>query len=660
MDVQYRDWLGQNPLATLVSREEALEAIKAAAEQNLAVSADSKPFCLNAGGPSGCGKTRLGYEAVRWWKDVRSCQRTDQGRGRDFFIPLFIDFANGLSFQESIDAADASECLGARIAAKALSCSLRDVYRDNGKRLSGLDVRSVLEALVLRCVDHGATLDDQVLIGLHLDEYQDYLELIKGREDVSSPQQFFKEMLNGVSDVMRDMTLPTKLGVNVAVLPVITGTPYRAVDILWTKFLQLSVLETPNVDLGGAVSVAADVFAREPVFANHHDDILKQLASSSEICAALLATGYRPRLIVNLADWACKQAVVDVNLLGVSGAVAAVNWQSGLDSLKLHLKGAWDPSVGQLVARVALLRVPVRFVFGEGEGPVSPSERAVHTAESRGEVELAMVPHGQRLPSALPPGVVSSALRVVILPWVQQVLWGVSEYLPPRVREISRARWSSDEQELYIGHLTAARMTHWGTELRGQSGSVALADIFPGALGSSSALNLLCLPQPQTYRVYREKSKFLIGKTSQPSKQLSILSRTLDADVYQTHTLTSGVFLARECNFAVDCRTSIPLVGSTNGNVHIEIQAKQSQVATPLTYEELSSFVNNGRTALKEWSTDGDRVVLVMVTTRPVTEELEKELKGGRFFQQYPELLVISKRQMPCYLPPDLCKRALG
>lgn len=661
MQVQYQDWLTKSPLTPLVSRDQAIKTLNFAADQNLSVDRDRKPFLLNAGGPSGCGKTRLGYESVSRWQAIHSRQVGGQDGGRAFFIPLFIDLTNGLAFNKELDIGSASECLGARMAAKALNCSLQSVFDDNGGGLDGLYVRDVLESMVRRFVDQeGANPADRVLIAVHLDEYQDYLEMTKKREDVSSVQDFFKEILNDLRNLMREAVLPDKLGVKVAILPVITGTPYRAVDLLWTKCLQLAVLRTPNVELGGALSTVADVFACHDAFADRRDDIYELLASSPEASAALLAVRYRPRLIVLLANWACQQAKAQVAFFDLRGALAAVNWQSGLDAVQLNVKGAWDPSVGQVVARLSLLRVPVRFVFGEGEGPSSSSERAVDTAESRGEVELAMLPRGQQLPSGLPPDVASSAFRIVIVPWVQMVLWGVAEFLPPRVHEISRARWTSNEQELYVSCLTAARMTQWGLELKSRGGSVALADLFPGALGFSAARNLMCTPQSQTYNVYREKSKFLIGKQSQPGKELSILARELDGDELETRLLTDGVFLTREGTYTIDCRTSIPLANGAGQNVHIEIQTRQSEVGTSLSMRELLTFASNARRGVKKWATDGDVVILVLITTRPLTKDLRKELKGGSFFQRHPDLLVISEDQMASFLPPDLLRRALG
>jgi len=711
LQVQYQDWLGPSDQAadqaTLIGGEVALAAARATGVRNRTASTDKKPALLVAGGPAGSGKTRIGYEVVRMWEDGatrRLLARTDGAVVS--MLPLFLDLSNGLGFDEAVDVdlkrlRGASVCLGARLAAAALGRTLASVFYLNGNSLDGLEVENVLEVLVVRCRNQTmASKDDVLLIALHVDEYQTFL-----RELPSSPEapsvDFVKRMLKKVGDFMRSARVQARLGMKSVLFPVLTGTPYLGPDILWTEWLQTKQLKPARVDEDGALSIMADVFLQSSAFVGQRTAVLAWLSASPSAMAAISDTGFRPRLVVGLALCARDRAEADVAKRGVARGLAGINWQSALDTV--DIADARQESVSLRVVRLALLRIPVRFVFGEGEGPQTASECDVQIAESRGEVELVSVPAALPLAGISLAGQSLGDYRLVRLPFVQLLAWGGNNYLPPCVREVPRFGWASVEQELYVAYLLAARLTHWAKEQE----SVAVGDLFPGALGSTVARGVRCTPQ-DIYGVKHEQRKFLRNSAHRPDKIMTVVARasgegademngddamgtyavdggaagdiaaqmvtdgppdaknTVDNREFGRHSVNRNVLLACAGNYLIDCRTSAPLSvgniaanGANSSHVHLVLQAKQTRARRTVSVQAIEDWLTKARRSMKNWATDGDKVIFVLVLDILPSKKTMKMLYTEEFYKKHKDVLVVTKNELHMYLPEALLSRTL-
>eukprot|EP00170_Pyropia_yezoensis_P003644 contig_15281_g3655 len=463
-------------------------------------------------------------------------------------------------------------------------------------------------------------------------------------------------MLSEVTNFVNNAELHKQLGVSLAIVPVVTGTPYRGLDILWTKWLTPVALPVPSMDSNGALHLVADVMQRTEAFASWRDEVLAALASSKEAEYVMMSTGYRPRPLEMLATSAAAQAVEDLPVMGVTGSLRAINWQSAADTLSGSVPDASDPTQARMVARAALLRVPVRFGVSMDQWMMSPYERALCAAEARGEVELAEVTDVQAVPARASP----DAFRLVRLPLLQLLKWGGKGFLPALAYEVGRIPWADVEHELYVAHLLALRLAYWADEIESsaQPMSVNVGDLFPGLRGAAATLTTSCVPDGRC-DVYKEQKKFLVGQLSRPEKQ-----EVVQAEHYLTgrvgpHQLTDGVFMTYLCNFLIDVRTSLPLVGKGVPKVHFFVQAKQTRVNKTLSLHYIKTFVNAGRKATKKWATAGDRVIFVLVCTKAPTKGVRESMASGKLFEMFSDLLVITKDEIDQLLPPDLFVRAV-
>lgn len=60
----------------------------------------------------------------------------------------------------------------------------------------------------------------------------------------------------------------------------------------------------------------------------------------------------------------------------------------------------------------------------------------------------------------------------------------------------------------------------------------------------------------------------------------------------------------------------------------------------------------------KKWAAGGDRVIFIVISNRPLTRGVKKCIRSDRFFQLYPDLLLVSKNEASRLLPPDLLRAA--
>lgn len=667
---QYHNWLEGMPCTRLVGRDSSMSLLISAAQRNANPSANNKPFLLVAGGPAGSGKSRMGYEALSLWatEDARKLVAGDDSV-RTHYIPLFVDLSNGLSFLSSVDS-EPSECLGARLAAKALGLSLWRVKELNGGTLKGLDVENVLEAMVQRLADQeGAGFNDVVLFGLHLDEYQALMDDVAEQAELKiSPVGFMMQMLGAVSDYMKDTSLHKKLGVKIVFLPVATGTPYRGVDILWTKWLQRQDLRLQALDEEQARRLFADALvASLPGAEAQLSLILKHLASSLPARFALLDVGYRPRLLALLAERVRARIKEDASRRGVILALGSVNWQSALDAMEQEIVAPQSAEFGHSLAVLSLLQVPVRVVFRAGKKAETEAELAVQAAERRGEVELVDVLE-PRLFAGLEKRSSRKDFRLVRLPYVQTVLWGGVGLLPPEVRDVPVIDWSHREQEQYVAYLLAARLVYWAEAGQG----AFVGDLIPGSRGAVAALNLKCWPS-RTCDVYTEVNKFLIDSGHRPEKSIKVDAwlKTDGSKTARPYFLTKGVYLGCYGNYLIGCRLSVPL-GAACVNyaaedaaedpsvprLHNFVQAKQTRAGRRMSLGFIESWANAVRKATKKWTTGGDKVVMVVVSALDLRDDDKEHFQSGAFFDKHPDLLIVTKDELHVLLPPSLLARA--
>lgn len=287
IETQYLNWLQLSTLTTLVGEtSRTIHKIDAVAAQNLLSPFSTvKPQLLVSYGPAGCGKTRTGYEVLLRAQRLSRAQSASAAH-RLHFVPFYLDLGNG-SGSRDLDNGSASECIGARLAARALCVLLEDVHTLNGGKLTGLTVTRVMSAIVARVLDREeASAGDVVLIGLHIDEYQLFVD-----ENDQPMVDFLKAMLSEVTNFVKNAELHKQLGVSLAIVPVVTGTPYRGPDILWTKWLTPVALPVPSMDSDGALHLVADVMQRTEAFASWRDEVLAALASSKEAEYVMMSTG---------------------------------------------------------------------------------------------------------------------------------------------------------------------------------------------------------------------------------------------------------------------------------------------------------------------------------------------------------------------------------
>lgn len=287
------------------------------------------------------------------------------------------------------------------------------LLEQSGKSLSGLTVYRVLGAITAGVARHAADAPHaELVICLHVDEYQIYKDAAK-----LTSHDFVKEMLSEVTNCVKDVKLHEQLGAKVSFIPVVTGTPYRGLDILWTDCLEPVELAVPSLDHKVALKMTVDIFARHPAFADKLVEVREELALSSEAEQVLLASGYRPRLVEVLAGNARDQAADDLVFLDIREALRAVNWHSAADALLTFIPKPRRPTGAIRVARAALLQVPVRFSL-ERDSALSSVEKDVEYAESRGEIELADVKDSELLPALQSP----DDYRVVRMPYLQLLM----------------------------------------------------------------------------------------------------------------------------------------------------------------------------------------------------------------------------------------------
>lgn len=597
----------------------------------------------------------MGYEALFIaGKQVAGRARAAGAEAETLFVSLLVDVGSNCGFRSSIDGgSSASECLSARLLARLLDLTTEQVHEQNGDRLTGLTVYRVLEAMTSRAARHAADSSGaELVIGLHLNEYQIYKD-----KAMMATHDFVKKMLSEVTNYVKDVKLREPLGVKVSLVPVVSGMPYRGLDVLWTEWLQPVLLPVPVLNHKEALDMVVDIFSRQPPFSKLQVQVREELESSSEAEQVLMASCYRPRLVEELAESVRDQAARDLELLGIRGAVRAVNWQSAADGLRLSIPKPSMPTGATRVARAALLQIPMRFVLEPGSA-LSAVEQDVQYAESRGENELV-----DAMDEALIPPLESPAnFRMVRMPFMQLLMWGGKGILPPAVYEVGRFRWADVEQELYVAHLLAARLAHWANEIRSRPGlqSVHLGDLFPGALGSAALRATGCVPGGRC-EVYPEPNHgvFLANRQTKPDKSLHAVARRYKTEKYAHRILTDGIFLTATLCFLVDTRLSVPLAGAAKAKAHLLGQAKQSQVDRAISVYFITQFVADGHAATQKWATEGDRVIFFIVTNRPLTRGIKKSIQSVRFFKSYSDLLLSSKNEISYLLRPGLLRCAV-
>lgn len=518
---------GPNHSVRLRASREKLSSIARVAVFNVrASSPDVVRKLIVVGGPPGVGKTRLGYEALAMAADQSGplFNRLHDVTGSPLLVvPIYINFSNGFTVQKTHDLAagvSTSDRLGARVAAAVLSLSLDKVRILNGGGLQGLAIDDVLDAILRGVVAErlaqpiagvfanerkGLQVKPVVLFALHMDEYQLFsLEL--AAEDGWNTE-------TAAIEVRRMLTLMKNYIINVnhwadlparpTLLPVVSGTPYDGVHILWTKMLEPQLLLPANLDVVNAVGLFVDQLMLTAPFAGE----ARLIRDSMECLAAkvaLLDLDLRPRFVIRLAEELLYRTPAH---MGAAEALTAVDWQALAIGVSSSVSKPISSGIGLLLTQLSLFRIPIKFVFGSTE-TLSPSEMTVREAEAVGHLRLSSVFAGRLLWD----------YRTLRLPFVQLRRWGLDGLLPPRLLALPERLWTADDFEDLVAHHLCARINFFAATF-GQP--VPLAFVLPGALGSWAAKSV-CVSLHGLRSVYREQFQWLRTKSDKAAKTMTV------------------------------------------------------------------------------------------------------------------------------------------
>jgi hypothetical protein len=224
-------------------------------------------FLLVPGG-SGIGKTRFGHELSRISLnlldnvDKFTTLLPEDMRRLPIMLSdplyLFVDFNNGEKFEESFDTKtrDASIRIGLRLACKHFELGCKKVMQSEFTGDFGL--YAVLELILSDYLSQRST-DSPVLVVLHLDEYQIYIDSFKETQGctLEAARLYFKEMLREIGTFMRSP--PEHLSGKFVVLPICTGTSALDITFLPTEYAK-EMISLPPLTKDHALSIVRDAY----------------------------------------------------------------------------------------------------------------------------------------------------------------------------------------------------------------------------------------------------------------------------------------------------------------------------------------------------------------------------------------------------------------
>ena len=634
------------------------------AVHNFGASNDAKTKFFVVGGVPGAGKSRLSFELLRMWDSPERLLHLEREVGCSVdVIRLFMDFNNGASHAKGIDGDVMSDNLGARLAAQLLRKPLFSIFAMNNHSLRGLSVAEVLSA-VLERASRGVRRCTAFLIVLSMDEYQSYLEQLtmtgiepgatvsssRRAELVQAALVSFKGMLSALKNFARDPLFTRRW--KISILPVLSGTPVLGVPVLPTDKLDPEAMPPDPFNQSMAVELMSHVLTQvrgsevSPLAAlqKHVFDTLRQDAAR----AAVGDTGFRPRLLVNLATNAlqqvrdtCAAVAVQTTLTNdqVLRALQLVDWKDARDKVALSFgkNRLLGRSFQRLLVEVALLRVPVRFDFPLHEPANLPIEHALSLAEATGAVELDRTANSEQ--------------RVVRMPLMQVKEWGTADFLPPFLMDVRRT-WDWVYIEQLCAYMLKVRLNYYSPR------ELTVADLFPGCLGASAALGVR-LRARGIAEVFEEQCKFIVRLVDVPARDMTVMASVYGQGLYATHTLDEGVFCACRGNARVDLRCSLPLATDGKAFAHFFVQLKHTTTNDTVTTAEINAWHAGVKAVTYQWRAGHDRTFFVFVSNRRVADGAVGELTGPFFDDRARhDLIVCTSGQLADFLTPTFVHRA--
>lgn len=389
VSVQYSSHQLSDRQLELRGSGDIVQELQRCALENLAPAA-GRPKVLVVSGPAGSGKTRVGFEAL-----CRSSgssgdllSKLEQSSGCTVLtIPLFIDFNNGFSYLDGVDGGNMDQNLGVRLAARALRVSAASVKRDNGRSLDGLETAEVLTAIakgaLRRASEAAASPPGVILLALHLDEYQFYLQrlITQRRYSEERARLCFKDMLSAANNWVSSASVA--VGAELVFFPVVTGTPVAGLKLLLTDKLSQVAVTPDRLLLVESAERIADVLTAHPERSPLRPGVLEALLGSDQARNALGDTDFLPRHVVNLGKEALK-----VLPPAADGAamVSGIDWALAMGPVVMSTVPEDEVRNASTLALLALSQAPVDL-----DGTSLPFAHDVTAAAVSGVVKLVSV-----------------------------------------------------------------------------------------------------------------------------------------------------------------------------------------------------------------------------------------------------------------------------
>lgn len=618
--------------------DDVVDAIDACVLQNLAPTGE-KSNVLVVNGPSGSGKTRVGFEAL--------CRST--GLSGDLLraleqkadctvltIPLFINLNNDFSYLDGVDGDNMDQNLGVRLAVRALRVSAARVRRDNGRSLDGLETAEVLTAIAMgalrRASQAAASPPGVLLLALHLDEYQFYLQrlIMWRRYSEERARLCFKDMLSAANNWV--LSAGHVVGVELVFFPVVTGTPVAGLPLDLTSKLSQSLISPGRLLMKSSAELLADDVLtdgaeRSPL----RPGVVEALLASHQARNALGDTDFLPRHVVNLGKEALKVLKVLPPAADGAALLSGIDWALAMGPLVMATLPLRRVENASTLAQLALSQVPVQL-----DRTPFPFKRDVTNAVVAGVVKLDPV---------------GDDFYVVRVPLTQLRRWGLASILPAQLLSQTLCTW--EQVELIVGYcLTAALQPGL------RSSPLIVHNLFPGALGCDELRpRELILEEPCS--LYVEETQFITRGRPVVQKRMAVQARKEFEMVYDEVMLTDGVFLACRGNMAVDIRSSLPMRrrAERRGMLHVFVQTKQTGTSRRVSDGDVDAWYQSATRATANWATDDDQVLYVYFSNKKLTDDGVVALHSKQFFKARPGLVVVTLDELSCVVPPFLLTR---
>lgn len=603
---------------------------------------DDKSDVLLAEGPAGAGKTRLGFEVLRRLAEPDGALQellTAADGSRTVAVGLYIDFNNEFALNHDVDSINMDENMAVRLAARYLCVSMSEVRTLNGGTLNGLSTSKVLSAIVNGVLDRAASTSSMpsppngVLLAVHLDEYQAYLEALTKRKRVSAKtismlprfrkeavMECFKEMLSAINNWAREPA--NSVRARVSFLPVVSGTPVTGLELKVTDKLTEVPFRPDRLDNEDAVALVADVICADKRGINRKK-VLKLLASQ-EARMSMADVDFRPRFLVTWGT-TVKGLVTKAR----SGSPIVLDWAVASSEVFRRVPGSRSTKACEVLALLVLSQTHVPRNVLYGGRALSTAFKILASAVQSGEVEASLV---------------NDRHVVVRVPLVQLRRWPVAHVFPPSLFGLLSSPWQ--DAEFALAYCLRARLT---PELR--STPLTVQGVFSGARGASAVPDLeLVLHRPRG--VYVQTSQlFSMRESPFPGQPFHVTARRAHGvgDV-EAVDVRENVILTCAGSKAVDLYTVVPFSREEGGHLYVIVQTKKTDNAITVSLSDIQKWYDTVFTLTKKWRRDGNEVMYMFFTNKRLTDEA-KAMMDQQFFLERPGLCVTSFDELDEVIP---------